>query len=61
MPLYYVSKLARDSGVIVCQVAKAPTTVLRLPIGTPLRLQRYSSMLPIPSALRNVGLASSLS
>ena len=60
MPLYYVSKLARDSGVIVCQVGEGADELF---CGYPywnssLRLQRYSSMLPIPSALRNVALAS---
>src|SRR5256712_7349825 len=59
MPLYYVSKLARDSGVIVCQVGEGSDELF---CGYPywkhsLRLQRFSNLLPIPNALRNLGLA----
>src|SRR2546427_5312734 len=59
MPLYYVSKLARDSGVIVCQVGEGADELF---CGYPywkhsLRLQRFSNLLPIPNALRNLGLA----
>lgn len=60
MPVYFVSKLARDSGVIVCQVGEGSDELF---CGYPnwkysLRLQRYSNLLPIPNALRNLGLAS---
>jgi asparagine synthase (glutamine-hydrolysing) len=60
MPVYFVSKLARESGVIVCQVGEGADELF---CGYPywkqsLRLQRYSSLLPIPNALRNLGLAS---
>ncbi|OLE16363.1 MAG: asparagine synthase (glutamine-hydrolyzing), partial [Cyanobacteria bacterium 13_1_40CM_2_61_4] len=60
MPLYYVSKLARDSGVIVCQVGEGSDELF---CGYPywkasLRMQRFSNLLPIPNALRNLGLAS---
>src|SRR3989442_15936527 len=48
------------SGVIVCQVGEGSDELF---CGYPywkasLRLQRYSSSLPIPHALRNLGLAS---
>ncbi len=60
VPVYYVSKLARDAGVIVCQVGEGSDELF---CGYPywkasLRLQRYSSLLPIPNALRSLGLAS---
>jgi asparagine synthase (glutamine-hydrolysing) len=59
MPVYYVSKLARDSGVIVCQVGEGADELF---CGYPywnqsLRLQRYSSMFPIPRPLRRLGLS----
>ncbi len=59
VPVYYVSKLARDAGVIVCQVGEGSDELF---CGYPywkasLRLQRYSSLLPIPNALRSLGLA----
>jgi len=58
MPVYYVSKLARDSGAIVCQVGEGSDELF---CGykywkDSLRLQRFAN-LPIPSALRNMGLA----
>ena len=60
MPVYYVSKLARDSGVIVCQVGEGSDELF---CGYPywkrsLRLQRYADLLPIPKPLRALGLAS---
>jgi len=60
MPVYFVSKLARDSGVIVCQVGEGSDELF---CGykywkDSLRLQRYSNMVPIPNALKNLGLAS---
>ncbi len=59
VPVYYVSKLARDSGVIVCQVGEGSDELF---CGYPywkasLRLQRLCNLLPIPNALRNLGLA----
>src|SRR5205807_806998 len=59
MPVYFVSKLARDSGVIVCQVGEGSDELF---CGYPywnysLRLQRFSSLLPIPNVLRSLGLA----
>ena len=59
MPVYFVSKLARDSGVIVCQVGEGADELF---CGYPywkasLRLQRFSDLLPIPNSLRNLGLA----
>src|SRR5213594_719238 len=59
MPVYFVSKLARESGVIVCQVGEGSDELF---CGYPywnysLRLQRFSSLLPIPNALRKLGLA----
>ena len=60
MPVYFVSKLARDSGVTVCQVGEGSDELF---CGYPywnssLRLQRLSSKFPIPEGLRNLGLAS---
>jgi len=59
MPVYFVSKLARDSGVTVCQVGEGSDELF---CGykywkDSLRLQRLSNALPIPSALRNLGIA----
>ena len=59
MPVYFVSKLARESGVIVCQVGEGSDELF---CGYPywnysLRLQRFSSLLPIPNVLRSLGLA----
>jgi len=58
MPLYYVSKLARDHGVIVCQVGEGAdelfggyTTWKRA-----LRLQELDG-LPVPRGLKAIGLA----
>ncbi|MCL6590051.1 MAG: asparagine synthase (glutamine-hydrolyzing) [Firmicutes bacterium] len=57
VPVYYVSKLARDHGVIVCQVGEGADELFW---GYPswkvkLRLQQYND-LPIPKALKQVGL-----
>jgi asparagine synthase (glutamine-hydrolysing) len=59
LPVYYVSKLAREHGVIVCQVGEGADELF---CGYPyfnhsMRLQRYSSMLPVPGFLRSAGLA----
>ena len=57
VPVYYVSKLARDNGVTVCQVGEGSDELF---CGYPswkrrLRLQRLGS-LPLPGALKGVGL-----
>src|SRR2546426_5995508 len=59
MPLYYVSKLARDSGVIVCQVGEGSDELFwgYKYWKDSLRLQRLTNLLPIPSPLRELGLA----
>ena len=59
VPVYYVSKLARDHGVTVCQVGEGSDELFW---GYPywkqsLSLQRYSDRLPLPGSLRNVGIA----
>lgn len=58
VPVYYVSKLARDNGVIVCQVGEGADELF---CGYPwwkqsLRLQRWDD-LPVPRILKNMGLA----
>jgi len=58
VPVYYVSKLARDNGVIVCQVGEGsdelfwgyPTWKLKL------QLQQWDN-LPVPRGLKRLGLA----
>ena len=59
VPVYFVSKLARDSGVIVCQVGEGSDELFwgYKYWRDSLRVQRFSNLLPIPSALRNLGLA----
>ncbi|MFQ5901084.1 MAG: asparagine synthetase B family protein, partial [Thermodesulfobacteriota bacterium] len=57
VPVYYVSKLARDNGVIVCQVGEGADELFW---GYPgwkrsLRLQRYDD-LPIPRMVKKLGL-----
>jgi asparagine synthase (glutamine-hydrolysing) len=57
VPVYYVSKLARDNGVIVCQVGEGADELFW---GYPswkthLRLQRYDD-LPVPDSLKRAGL-----
>lgn len=57
VPVYYVSKLARDNGVIVCQVGEGADELF---LGYPwwnnfLILQRYSD-LPVPGILKKMGL-----
>jgi len=56
-PLYYVSKLARDHGVVVCQVGEGADELFW---GYPqwkikLRLQQYND-LPIPNSFKRLGL-----
>jgi asparagine synthase (glutamine-hydrolysing) len=58
VPVYYVSKLARDHGVIVCQVGEGadelfwgyPTWKLKL------RLQQANDFFPVPNFCRRLGL-----
>ncbi len=57
VPIYYVSKLARENGVIVCQVGEGADELF---YGYPgwkrvLRLQRYNA-LPVPQAIKQLGL-----
>src|SRR5579872_6076586 len=57
VPVYYVSKLARDNGVIVCQVGEGSDELF---CGYPmwrlkLQLQKYGDM--APTALKRLGLA----
>jgi asparagine synthase (glutamine-hydrolysing) len=59
VPVYYVSKLARAHGVIVCQVGEGSDELFW---GYPywkksLALQHYSDQLPLPQPLRNLGVA----
>ncbi len=58
VPVYYISKLARDAGVIVCQVGEGSDELF---CGYPewklkLRLQRAAAW-PVPRALKRAGLA----
>jgi asparagine synthase (glutamine-hydrolysing) len=57
VPVYYVSKLARDHGVIVCQVGEGADELFWGYPGwkTSLRLQSLSD-LPLPGALKRLGL-----
>jgi asparagine synthase (glutamine-hydrolysing) len=56
VPVYYVSKLARDNGVVVCQVGEgADELFCGYPAWkTALALQRYNE-LPIPRVLKKAG------
>jgi len=58
VPVYYVSKLARDNGVTVCQVGEgADELFCGYPFWkTRLRLQAWGN-LPVPGALKGLGLA----
>jgi asparagine synthase (glutamine-hydrolysing) len=58
VPVYYVSKLARDNGVIVCQVGEGADELFW---GYPgwkrsLRVQNYDDF-PVPLALKRLGLS----
>jgi len=58
LPVYYVSKLARDNGVVVCQVGEGADELFW---GYPswktmLKLQRYDDR-PVPRVLKRAGLA----
>lgn len=57
VPVYYVSKLARDNGVIVCQVGEGSDELFWGYPGwkTALQLQKYNDF-PVPGLLKNFGL-----
>ena len=57
VPVYYVSKLARDHGVIVCQVGEGADELFCGYPGwkTALELQRYDD-LPVPRVFKKLGL-----
>src|SRR5437879_6132326 len=59
MPVYFVSKLARDAGVIVCQVGEGSDELFwgYKYWKDSLRLQRLSNLFPLPKPLRQLGLA----
>lgn len=59
VPVYYVSKLARDNGVIVCQVGEGADELFWGYPGwkTALKLQKWDD-LPVPKFLKRLGLAS---
>jgi asparagine synthase (glutamine-hydrolysing) len=59
VPVYYVSKLARDAGVIVCQVGEGSDELFwgYKYWKDSLRLQHLSNLFPIPKPLRSMGLA----
>jgi asparagine synthase (glutamine-hydrolysing) len=59
VPVYYVSKLARENGVIVCQVGEGSDELF---YGYPwwktrLDLQRWHDTLPVPAFVKRAGLA----
>lgn len=58
VPVYYVSKLARDNGVIVCQVGEGADELFwgYPEWKTKLQLQRYND-LPVPRIFKKIGLA----
>jgi len=58
VPVYYVSKLARDNGVVVCQVGEGADELFwGYPAWKVYRnLQRYDD-LPVPGALKRLGVA----
>lgn len=58
VPVYYVSKLARDNGVIVCQVGEGSDELFWGYPGwkTSLELQKYDN-LPVPNAFKKLGLS----
>ena len=58
VPVYYVSKLARENGIIVCQVGEGADELFWGYPGwkTSLLLQRYND-LPVPIWLKKIGLA----
>ena len=58
VPVYYVSKLARENGVIVCQVGEGSDELFCGYPSWKLRLQlQHLGNLPVPRALKGIGLA----
>jgi asparagine synthase (glutamine-hydrolysing) len=59
MPVYFVSKLARDNGVSVCQVGEGSDELFwgYKYWKDSLRLQRFANSFPLPKPLRKFGLA----
>lgn len=59
VPVYYVSKLARDNGVVVCQVGEGSDELFwgYKYWQDSLRLQRCANLFPLPKSLRSLGLA----
>jgi asparagine synthase (glutamine-hydrolysing) len=59
MPVYFVSKLARDNGVIVCQVGEGSDELFwgYKYWRDSLRLQHFANSFPLPKPLRKLGLA----
>jgi asparagine synthase (glutamine-hydrolysing) len=59
VPVYFVSKLARDSGVVVCQVGEGSDELFwgYKYWRDSLRLQRLANFLPIPGPVKKMGLA----
>ncbi|OPX84851.1 MAG: Asparagine synthetase (glutamine-hydrolyzing) 1 [Pelotomaculum sp. PtaB.Bin104] len=57
VPVYYVSKLARDNGVIVCQVGEGADELFWGYPGweTALKLQRFDDI-PVPRIFKKIGL-----
>lgn len=58
-PVYAVSKLARDNGVVVCQVGEGADELFwgYSTWKTKLRLQEMSDAAPVPNFVRHLGLA----
>jgi asparagine synthase (glutamine-hydrolysing) len=59
MPVYFVSKLAREAGVIVCQVGEGSDELFwgYKYWRDSLRLQRFADTVPLPKPLKALGLA----
>ena len=59
VPVYFVSKLARDNGVIVCQVGEGADELFWGYESWKIRLnlQRWNDAAPIPNGFRRAGLA----
>ena len=58
VPVYYVSKLARDNGVTVCQVGEGADELFwGYPNWKTMLELQYKNSWPVPSSLKKVGLA----
>ncbi|MDH5457278.1 MAG: asparagine synthase (glutamine-hydrolyzing), partial [Nitrospinota bacterium] len=58
VPVYYVSKLARDNGVTVCQVGEGADELFwGYPNWKTMLELQYKNAWPVPSSLKKVGLA----